>query len=56
MAGKQETLKFIKLNIKEKFSISDSGKVKKFLGVYYKWVHNVKGTYEKMTMETDVKG
>ena len=36
MAGKPETLKVIKERIKEKFNISKSRKVKKFLGVYYK--------------------
>ena len=55
MAGNSETLKFIKENIKEKFNISDSGKVNKFIGAYYKWVHDTKVTYEKMTMEKDVK-
>ena len=45
MAGKPETLKVIKENIKEKFNISDSGKVKNFLGVYYRWGHYTKGTY-----------
>ena len=34
MAGKPETLKDIKENIKEKFNISESGKVKEFFGVY----------------------
>ena len=50
MAGKPETL-----NIKEKFNISESGKVKKFLGIYYKWGHDVKCTYAKMITEKDVK-
>ena len=50
-----ETLKVIEENIKEKFNISESGKVRKFLGVYYKCCHNVKGTYTKMTMEKHVK-
>ena len=50
MAGKPETLKFIKENIKENFNISESGKVKKFLGVYHEWGHYEKGTYAKMTM------
>ena len=47
--------KVIKKKIKEKFNISEFIKVKKFLGVYYKWGHDVKGTYVKMTMEKDVK-
>ena len=55
MAGKPETLKVIKENIKEKCNISESGKVKNFLGVYYKWVHDAKVMYTKMTMEKDVK-
>ena len=37
MADKPETLKNTKENTKEKFNISESRKVKKFLGVYYKW-------------------
>ena len=37
MAGGPEILKFIKENIKEKFNISESGKVKNFLRVYYEW-------------------
>ena len=36
MAGKTETLKFIKENINEKINISKPGKLKNFLGVYYK--------------------
>ena len=55
MAGKPETLKDIKENIKEKFNISESGKVKEFFGVYQKWIHDAKGTYAKMTMEKHVK-
>ena len=51
MAGNPETIKDTKENIKEKLKISESGKVKKFLGVYYKWVHNAKGTYAKMTIK-----
>ena len=50
MAGNPETLKVIKENIKEKINISDSRKVKKFLGVYYEWGHDEKGTYAKTTM------
>ena len=34
MAGKPETLKLIKEKIKEKFNISESGNVNKFLGFY----------------------
>ena len=55
MAGNPETLKLIKEKIKEKFNISESGKVRNFLGVYYEWGCNAKGTYAKMTMEKDVK-
>ena len=36
MAGKLETLKFIKEKINEKFNISKPGKLKNFLEVYYK--------------------
>ena len=35
MDGKPETLKNIKENIKEKFIISESMKMKKLLGIYY---------------------
>ena len=34
--GKPDKLKYIKENIKNKFNISEFGKVKNFLGVYYK--------------------
>ena len=54
MAGKLETLKNIKEKIKEKFKISENRKVKNFLGVYYKWVHNAIGTYSKITIYKDV--
>ena len=54
MADKLETLNNMKEKIKEKFNISDSRKVKKFLGVYYKWGRDKKVTYEKMTMDKDV--
>ena len=55
MADKPETLQVTKEKIKEIFNISDSGKVKNFLGFYYEWGHDVKGTYAKLTMEKDVK-
>ena len=55
MAGKLETLKVIKENIKEKFNISEFGKVKKFLEVYYQWGHDEKSAYAKMTTEKDAK-
>ena len=54
MAGKPETLKGTKENIKEKFNISESGRVNNFIGVYCKWVHYAKGTYVKTTTEKDV--
>ena len=53
MSGKPETLKVIKENIKDKFNASESVMIRKFLGLYYKWVHDAKGTYAKMTMEKD---
>ena len=54
MAGKTEK-KYIKENIKEKFNISESGKVNKFLEVYYYWGHDEKFTYTNMTMEKNMK-
>ena len=55
MSGKPETLEKIKDNIKLEFSIQESGKVKKFLRVYYEWGHDVKGSYAKNSMEKNVK-
>ena len=55
MAGNPETLKNTKEKIKKIFNIQNSGKVKKFLGVYYKSSHDSKGTYAKMTMDKDAK-
>ena len=40
--------------IKLKFNIQDSGKVRKFIGVYYEWGRDAKGPYAKITMEKDV--
>ena len=37
-----------------KFNIQESVEVKKFLGVYYEWVHDEKGPYAKINMEKDV--
>ena len=54
MASKTETLKNTKEIIKEKFNISESGKVRKFLRVYYVWGRKAKGTDVKTTMEKDV--
>ena len=51
MDGKPEKLKYNKWNINKKFNVSEYWKVEKFLGVYYKWGHDAKGTYTKMTME-----
>ena len=41
--------------IKLKSNIQESSKVKKFLGVYYKWDHNDEVLHKKMTMEKDIK-
>ena len=48
MVCNPETLKVIKEKIKEKFNISESGNVKKILGVNYEWGHHAKGTYAKL--------
>ena len=42
IAGSPETLESIKELIKLKFNIQESIKVKKFIGVYYEWVHDYK--------------
>ena len=41
--------------IKSKVNIQDSGKVKKFIRVYYEWVNEDKGMYAKTTMEKYVR-
>ena len=55
MDSKPGTLNNTKGNIKERFKISESKKVKKFLRVYYEWGCDAKGMYAKMTMDKDVK-
>ena len=45
----------IKENINLEFNIQDFWKVKKSLGVYYKWGCEAKGLYSKITVESDVK-
>ena len=50
VAGKSKTLEKIKYIIKLKFKIHESWKVKKFLVVYFEWVRDAKGSYEKMTV------
>ena len=55
MAGKPGTLKNTKEKIKERFHISESKKVKKFLRVYYEWGCDAKGMYAQTTMDKDVK-
>ena len=47
MVGKPETQKNIKENINKNSNIQKSGKVKKFLGVYYEWGRDAKHTYKK---------
>ena len=42
MVGRPETLENFKEIIKLKFNIQASGKVKKFIGVYYEWVNDAK--------------
>ena len=42
MVGRPETLENCKEIIKLKFNIQESGKVKKFIGVYYEWVNDAK--------------
>ena len=55
IAGKMETLEKTKEKINLKLNIQESGKVKKFLGVYYEWVCDKKCLYAKMTMDKEVK-
>ena len=54
VSGSPEPLEKIQELIKLTFNIQDSGKVKKFLGVYYKLGHCDKGLYAQITMEKDV--
>ena len=54
MEGKMETLEKIEEMINLKFNIQESGKLKKFLGVYYGWVCDPKDLYTNMTMEKEV--
>ena len=54
MAGKTEKFNRIKENIKDKFNISESRKVKNFLGTYCERGCNVKGRYAKKIMDKDV--
>ena len=54
MDGKTETLKNTKEKIKENFNIQEYWKVKKFIGVYYEWGRDAKGTHAKMTTEKDI--
>ena len=49
------TLDKSKEKIKLNFSIQFSGKVKKFLRVYYEWGCDAKGLYAKITTGKDVK-
>ena len=51
MTRKPKTLDKIKEMINLKLNIQESGKVKKFLGVYYKWGCGAKGLYNNMSME-----
>ena len=37
-----------------KFTIQESGKVKKLLGVYYEWGQEEKVPYAKMTMDKEI--
>ena len=55
MAGMTDKLENIKEMIKLKFNIQESVKVRNFLGAYYKWGHNAKGVYAKVTMEKNIK-
>ena len=55
MEKNRDTLDKIKEKIKINFSIQFSGKVKKFLRMYYEWGRDAKGLYEKTTMEKDIK-
>ena len=50
IARKPEALEKIKEMINLKFNIQESGKLKKFLEVYYEWVRDTKVLYAKMTI------
>ena len=54
MAERPGKLKKTKEMMKLDFNIQESGKVKKFIGVYYEWGHGKKVLYAKMTLEKDV--
>ena len=51
MAVYPKALNKIKDMIKLKFNIQESGKLKKFLRVYYEWGRDTKYSYAKMTMK-----
>ena len=55
MAGKLYSSEKTKEKINLNFNIQESGKGKKFIGVYYGLGRYAKGSYVKMTMEKDVK-
>ena len=55
MEKNRDTLDKIKEKIKINFSIQFSGKVKKFLRVFYEWGRDAKGLYKKTTTEKEVK-
>ena len=55
MEKNRDTLDKIKEKIKINFSIQFSGKVKKFLRVFYEWGRDTKGSYAKTTMEKYVE-
>ena len=55
MASNSETSNNTKTKIKEKFNIAESGKLKKFLIVYYEWGLDAKNVYTKMIINKDVK-
>ena len=55
MTGKTETINNIYKNSKREFNISESRKVRKFIGVYCEGGCYMKGMYAKMTMDKDVK-
>ena len=55
MSGRPDSLEKIKVLIKLKYNIQESGKVNKFIGVYHEWGHDAKVLYVKMTMKNDVK-
>jgi hypothetical protein len=48
--GSKEEIEWLKKKVREKFNITDLGRMKRFLGIWYEWERDENGPFVKASM------